>query len=107
MILKIECIFSMILKIECILLCRCTRSAVTDTQYTAHNLLPNREYEFRVAALNEAGLSDWSEASDLIEAKNPEGIANLLACLICLILIIHNGSSFNIKTFLLLVDTNS
>jgi len=35
--------------------------------------LPNKEYEFRVAAFNDAGLSDWSDNSEYIEAKNPEG----------------------------------
>ncbi|XP_067930808.1 twitchin-like [Watersipora subatra] len=51
---------------------KCSRSAIADTQFTASNLIPNKEYEFRVAALNEAGLSEWSDSSDLIEAKNPE-----------------------------------
>lgn len=44
-----------------------------ETQFTAHNLLPNHCYEFRVSAINEAGASDWSETSELIEAKKPEG----------------------------------
>jgi len=34
--------------------------------------MPNQKYEFRVAAVNEAGNSDWSDASDSIEAKNPD-----------------------------------
>lgn len=53
--------------------CRCTRSNIAEPQFTAHNLLPNHEYEFRVAAVNGAGLSKWSENSELIEAKKPEG----------------------------------
>jgi len=33
--------------------------------------MPHKEYEFRVCAHNEAGPSEWSKPSDLIEAKNP------------------------------------
>lgn len=34
--------------------------------------MPNKKYSFRVCAVNEAGNSEWSDGSDLIEAKNPE-----------------------------------
>lgn len=44
-----------------------------DESLIARNLLPNKEYEFRVCALNEAGMSAWSDNSGLIEACNPTG----------------------------------
>lgn len=34
--------------------------------------MPNKKYKFRVCAINEAGNSEWSDGSELIEAKNPE-----------------------------------
>ena len=70
-----------------------------DPQYTAHNLIPNKEYEFRVAALNEAGLSDWSDSSDLIEAKNPEGTLLIHDCVMCVYIKMKLGvvcSSFKV-----------
>lgn len=44
-----------------------------DETLTARNLIPNKEYEFRVCAINEAGASGWSENSAPIEACNPTG----------------------------------
>lgn len=53
---------------------RCNRSNISESQFTVSNLMPNKKYEFRVAAVNEAGVGEWSQCSDLIEAKNPEGV---------------------------------
>ena len=44
-----------------------------DESFTARNLIPHKEYEFRVCAVNEAGPSKWSENSVPIEACNPTG----------------------------------
>ena len=43
----------------------------------ARNLLPNKEYEFRVCALNEAGASPWSDNSDRIKACMPTVIPKI------------------------------
>ena len=40
--------------------------AVTNLQYTVDNLTPDTDYEFRVAAMNKKGLSDFSPMSPKI-----------------------------------------
>ena len=42
---------------------RVNDTPVTDLQYTVDNLTPATEYEFRVAAENKAGMSDFSQIS--------------------------------------------
>ncbi|XP_067934437.1 twitchin-like [Watersipora subatra] len=50
---------------------KASRELIKDESMTARNLLPNKEYEFRVCAVNEAGPSLWSDNSAAIEARHP------------------------------------
>jgi len=42
---------------------RVNDTPVTDLQYTVDNLTPDTQYEFRVAAVNKKGMSDFSKMS--------------------------------------------
>jgi len=46
---------------------RVNDTSVTDLQYTVDNLTPDTQYQFRVAAVNKAGMSDFSPMSDTIK----------------------------------------
>lgn len=52
---------------------RQTRDAVTDTIYTADNLMEGTEYLYRIIAVNKRGESSPSTPSDRFTAKNPYG----------------------------------
>ena len=43
------------------------------TSYVAEDLLTNKQYKFRVKALNSVGLSQASRSSDLIVTRNNKG----------------------------------
>ncbi|XP_077862134.1 twitchin-like [Saccoglossus kowalevskii] len=51
---------------------RCTRNPVPQTMFNIPNLIEDREYEFRVFAENEAGLSEPSQASKSVVVKDPK-----------------------------------
>ena len=40
-----------------------------DTSFTARSLQDGKEYEFRVAASNKAGIGKWTETEQAIEAR--------------------------------------
>ncbi|KAK3703484.1 hypothetical protein RRG08_024788 [Elysia crispata] len=46
-------------------------SEIPDTEYTVRGLQPGMEYDFRVAAVNNAGIGDFSEGSGDIKAQPP------------------------------------
>lgn len=48
-----------------------TPSPINDTSFDVKGLSEGKEYEFRVAAVNEAGPGQYSEASDGIKAAPP------------------------------------
>jgi hypothetical protein len=50
---------------------RCNMNTLLATSYNIPNLIENQEYEFRVFAENEAGLSEPSAASKTIKIKDP------------------------------------
>lgn len=52
---------------------RQNREAITETTYSADNLLEGTEYIYRVIAVNKRGESKPSEASHKFIAKNPYG----------------------------------
>lgn len=43
-------------------------------EFQVKGLQEGKEYEFRVAAKNNAGLGDWAETSEAIKARSPPGI---------------------------------
>lgn len=53
------------------LLCRASPSDVKDTEFTVKGLLEGREYEFRVAAVNDAGTGAYAETSEAIKPAAP------------------------------------
>ena len=54
---------------------RCNLSAHESTIYNVPNLIENQEYEFRIYAENEAGVGEPSEASRLIQVKDPNAVS--------------------------------
>ncbi|XP_051885661.1 immunoglobulin superfamily member 22-like [Pristis pectinata] len=48
-----------------------TKEPIQDTKFTADGLLEDMEYEFRVTAINRAGLGQPSTASNSVVAKDP------------------------------------
>lgn len=46
---------------------------IPDTEFTVKGLQAGREYEFRVAAVNAAGIGDFSDESSAIKAAPPPG----------------------------------
>ena len=50
---------------------KATQAIVQDLNYRVGGLIENRDYEFRVAALNAAGQGPWSISSDAIRASAP------------------------------------
>ena len=43
-----------------------------ENEFTARGLQEGKEYEFRVAACNKAGVGKWSETEQAIEARAPD-----------------------------------
>jgi len=52
---------------------RVTTSQISNTQYVVEQLRMGKEYQYRVAAENKAGVGKYSEPSDLLLAKAPLG----------------------------------
>lgn len=52
---------------------RATAAPVPDLTHKVPGLTENQQYEFRVCAVNAAGESPWSSASDGIYARPPPG----------------------------------
>lgn len=50
---------------------KATQAIVPDLQHRIGALIENRDYEFRVAAVNAAGQGPWSSSSDAIRASAP------------------------------------
>ena len=50
---------------------KATQAIISDTTYKCAGLIENRDYEFRVAAVNAAGQGPWSAGSDAIRASAP------------------------------------
>lgn len=44
---------------------------IKDTEYTVKGLTPGKSYEFRVAAVNEAGPGQYAETKEAIKASPP------------------------------------
>ena len=44
---------------------------IPDNEYTVKGLVEGKEYEFRVAAVNAAGIGDFSEGTSAIKAAPP------------------------------------
>lgn len=53
---------------------RVNASICPSTQLNISNLIESRQYEFRVFAQNEAGLSPASVASTAVKIKDPKGM---------------------------------
>ena len=59
---------------------RVNDSPVTDVQYTIDNLTPATQYEFRIAAVNKKGMSDFSQISAMtttVEQLENPGFAQI------------------------------
>ena len=54
-----------------ILLPRCNIGDIPDTQFTVKGLVEGKPYEFRVAAVNEAGPGKYAETDDAIKPEAP------------------------------------
>ena len=52
---------------------RANISDVLGNEFTVKGLTEGKEYEFRVAALNNAGVGDYSECSEAIKARPAPG----------------------------------
>lgn len=52
---------------------RHNKTQITTTMYTVTGLVPDAEYQFRVIAQNDVGLSETSPASEPIICKDPFG----------------------------------
>ena len=60
---------------------RVNDTPVTDLQYTIHNLTPATEYEFRVAAVNKKGVSEFSPISPksvTVETPDKPGLPEVI-----------------------------
>ena len=53
--------------------CRANFADIYDNEFTVKGLTEGKEYEFRVAAINNAGLGDYAETEDAIKAQQPPG----------------------------------
>ena len=51
--------------------CRCSYSDIPDNEFTVKGLQEGKEYEFRVAAVNKAGVGDFAETDKAIRAQPP------------------------------------
>ena len=58
---------------EQIVFCRANFAAIYNHDFTVKGLTEGKEYEFRVAAINNAGLGDYAETEDTIKAQQPPG----------------------------------
>ena len=45
---------------------------ISDNEHTVKGLQENKEYEFRVAAVNKVGKGKWSQTEAAIEAREPD-----------------------------------
>lgn len=52
---------------------RCSFADIPDNEFTVRGLTEGKEYEFRVAAVNNAGVGDFSDATERIKAQPPPG----------------------------------
>lgn len=52
---------------------RHNKTQITTTMYTVTGLVPDAEYQFRIIAQNEVGLSETSPASEPVVCKDPFG----------------------------------
>ena len=52
---------------------------ISDNEHVVKGLQENKEYEFRVAAVNKVGKGKWAQTDAPIEAREPD--CNFLFCL--------------------------
>lgn len=52
---------------------RHNKTQITTTMYTVTGLVPDAEYQFRIIAQNDVGLSETSPASEPVVCKDPFG----------------------------------
>ena len=50
---------------------RCNIGEIPDTEFTVKGLVEGKPYEFRVAAVNEAGPGKYAETDDAIKPEAP------------------------------------
>ena len=56
---------------------RCTPNPITDTSFNVKGLVKGHPYEFRVAAVNEAGPGQYAETSEAIKPAPPPSELNI------------------------------
>ena len=79
---------------------RATRKAVKEPHMIVSNLVTGREYQFQVAAQNEAGQGPFSKPSEKVVARTPVGkyILLLQRLTVCMIFTMHFFTGRSIKT---------
>lgn len=76
---------------------KATHAAVTDLIYKVPGLIENKEYSFRVQAVNAAGAGPWSTESDLIMARARAERPKITSDLSIRDLIVRAGEEFKIS----------
>ncbi len=76
--IAVPCFVELIVTIACVR--RAKVGEVPDTQLTVTGLVEGRPYEFRVAAVNEAGPGQYAETDEPIKPEAPPSAPPLLFC---------------------------